>query len=71
MGVIRIIEAQEARNTILLRQTPDDSTATPGAMEKNQALFGEPLTPDQVVSKIIGEVRLDGDEALLAASVME
>ena len=64
MSVIRIMNAGSARETILARRPPDESETTPEITERNRQLFGEPLTPDQVVARIIRDVRRDGDRAV-------
>jgi histidinol dehydrogenase len=38
---------------------------TPNMLERNRVLFGEPLTPDQAVAKILGAIQTRGDEAIL------
>jgi histidinol dehydrogenase len=37
----------------------------PSLLEGIRATFGEPLTPEQVVARIVGEVRLRGDAAVI------
>ena len=38
---------------------------TPSMLERNRVLFGEPLTPDQAVAKILEEIQKRGDAAVL------
>ena len=38
---------------------------TPVMLERNRLLFGEALTPDQAVSKILHDIRQEGDAAVL------
>ncbi len=38
---------------------------TPTMLERNRVLFGEPLTPDQAVARILEDIRLEGDGAVL------
>ena len=45
-----------------LRQDGDE--ASPALLEENRRLFGEPLTPRQVVTRILADVRAQGDTAL-------
>jgi len=67
MSEMRIFENPEkARATVLRRRPWDEVEASPRALERLAKLFGEPLTPEQAVSRIITEVRRKGDEALLA-----
>lgn len=61
---LRILTVAEARESILRRRAADEVTLTPEMTERNLRLFGEPLTPDQVVSRIIREVRASGDTAV-------
>ncbi len=64
-SVVRIIQgAAEGRRT-LLRRLPLDEYEAPSALQASiNTLFGEPLTPDQVVARILSEVRADGDAAV-------
>lgn len=64
MSVIRILSSDEAKRTILRRRPPDEAVSTPEMTEQNRQLFGEPLTPDQVVERILREVRQEGDKAV-------
>lgn len=64
MDVIRILTAQEARTTILARRPPDEADVTPQMAERIQQVFGESLSPDQVVTRMIRDVRRDGDRAV-------
>ena len=66
---VRIVYgAQEARQTLLRRQALDEYEAPPELQASIARLFGEPLTPDQVVSRILADVRAAGDRALLRYS---
>ena len=40
-------------------------TVTPAMLERNRVLFGQPLSPDQAVAKILEDIRLEGDTAVL------
>ncbi|HSM25635.1 MAG TPA: histidinol dehydrogenase, partial [Anaerolineaceae bacterium] len=54
----------EAKSTILKRNSIDDYEI-PNELQKNIfKLFGENLTPDQVVRKILKDVRENGDTSL-------
>jgi histidinol dehydrogenase len=58
--------ADEARRTLLLRRPLETYEASPALQASIARLFGEPLTPDQVVERILADVRTRGDEALRA-----
>lgn len=63
---IRIVYgADEAQRTLLKRQALDEVEASSELASAILRLFGEPLTPDQVVARILEDVRTQGDEALL------
>jgi len=63
--LIRIIEDVEtARQTVLRRRSWDQVEVGPGLQASIEHLFGEPLTPDQVVARILDDVRQRGDAAL-------
>jgi histidinol dehydrogenase len=53
-----------ARQTILNRAPVDDMEVPPSVQERILRTFGEPLTPAQVVERILRDVRLRGDAAL-------
>lgn len=57
--------ADDARRTILRRQPLDEYEAPPSLAAGIRAIFGEALTPDQVVARIIDDVRARGDAAVL------
>lgn len=57
--------ADEARRTILRRQPLDEYEAPPSLAAGIRAIFGEALTPDQVVARILDDVRARGDAAVL------
>lgn len=62
---VRIVYgASEARRTLLQRHPLDEYEATPELQASIKRLFGESLTPDQVVARIVGEVRAHGDRAV-------
>jgi histidinol dehydrogenase len=64
--VIRIIQgARQARATLLRRQSLDLYSATPEMSLAIESLFGQPLTPDQAVARILSDVEHDGDAAVL------
>ncbi len=59
-----IYDSQTARQTVLLRRPPDETALPPAAQERLTALFGEPLTAEQAVARILADVRHRGDAAL-------
>ena len=56
--------ADEARRTLLARRPLETYDASPALQASIIRLFGEPLTPDQVVERILADVHARGDEAL-------
>ena len=54
----------EAKSTILKRNSIDDYEIPEGIQRNIFKLFGENLTPDQVVRKILKDVRENGDTSL-------
>ncbi|MFP3896102.1 MAG: histidinol dehydrogenase [Anaerolineales bacterium] len=64
--LIRIVHgAEEARRTLLRRQTLDTYQVSEELARSIEELFGEPLTPEQVVTRILARVRAEGDRALM------
>ena len=62
--MLRIMGVNTARQT-LLRRTPFDELPTSPEIEAGiQRIFGESLTPEQVVARILQDVRTKGDTAL-------
>ena len=57
-------DPQTARGTILKRTPPDEFPISPRVLEEIEKLFGERLTPDQAVARILKDVRMNGDSAL-------
>lgn len=62
--LFRIYTLDEAQQTILRRLPPDEFDVTQGVLDGIEAIFGEALSPDQVVRRIIADVRQRGDSAL-------
>lgn len=62
--MIRIIDPQTAKNTILRRLPADEAGYPPALLDSIAAAFGEALTPDQAVRRILQDVRVGGDESL-------
>jgi histidinol dehydrogenase len=64
--LVRLVRgADEGRRTVLKRQALEDYTVSAELQDGIEQLFGERLTPDQVVGRILEDVRTRGDEALL------
>jgi histidinol dehydrogenase len=62
---LRIIEdVQEARRTVLRRVPFDEMPISPEVEEGIRRIFGEALSPEQVVARILQDVRSRGDAAL-------
>ncbi len=57
-------DPQPARQTILKRTPPDEFPISQRVSDSIAQLFGERLTPDEAVSKILKDVRMNGDSAL-------
>src|SRR5215207_5688611 len=57
-------DPQTARQTILKRTAPDEFPVSQRVLDGIAQLFGESLTPDGAVSKILKDVRKNGDAAL-------
>jgi histidinol dehydrogenase len=65
--LIRIVDdVQVAQQTVLRRRAWDEVEITPALQAGIERMFGESLSPDQVVARILDDVRRDGDAALLA-----
>lgn len=63
--LLRLVRGrEEAARTLFKRQTFDEMAISPDLQASIARLFGEPLTPAEVVARIIAEVRARGDEAL-------
>ena len=62
--MIKQFDSQTARQSILKRMPPDEMQLSQRTLDHMTQLFGEALTPEQAVSKILNEVRINGDSAL-------
>jgi histidinol dehydrogenase len=62
--MLKQYDPQTARETILKRTPPDEFSVSQRVQEGINKLFGAPLTPDEAVSRILREVRQNGDSAL-------
>ena len=62
MKIIRGVEVAQA--TLLVRSPMGGQDVPPGLKQRIKKVFGEELTPEQAVRRILDEVRCDGDDAL-------
>jgi histidinol dehydrogenase len=64
--IVRLFrDVRLARETILRRGSWDEVEITPEMQAGIERIFGEPLTPDQVVERILSDVRRSGDAAVV------
>ena len=61
---MRIIDVESARASILQRTMWDEITVSPSLSDGIEAIFGERISPDEVVRRILHDVRKRGDDAL-------
>ena len=57
-------DLQTAKQTILKRIPPDEFPVSQRVLEGIRQLFGESLSPEEAVSKILKDVRMNSDSAL-------
>ncbi len=62
--MLKIYDSDTAKNTILKRIPPDETVVSPAMLERLAATFGEPVTPEEAVKRILRDVRTRGDAAL-------
>ena len=62
--MIKQYDPQTAKKTILKRTPPDEFPVSQRVLDGIAQLFGDSLTPDQAVSRILSDVRTNGDLAL-------
>jgi histidinol dehydrogenase len=62
--LLRIYEATEARDTLLARKLVGDVDVTPTLAAGIERVFGQQLTPDEAVRRLLADVRERGDTAL-------
>lgn len=65
MSIPIIRDVEEARATVLKRVPFDDVTLPPRVAEHIQKVFGSPLSPTQVVQRILQDVQRRGDQAVI------
>lgn len=62
--MIKIFDVETAKQSILKRIPPDETTLPPAAFERLAATFGEKITAEEAVRRILRDVRARGDAAL-------
>jgi histidinol dehydrogenase len=62
--MLKQYDPQTARQTILKRIPPDEFPVSQRMLDGIAQLFGEALTPEQAVTRILKDVRMNGDSAL-------
>ena len=62
--MLKQYDPRTARQTILKRRPPDEFSVSQRVLDGIAKLFGEALSPEQAVTKILKDVRLNGDSAL-------
>jgi histidinol dehydrogenase len=62
--LLRIYASSEARTSLLARQPVGEVTVTPTLAAGIERVFGERLTPDEAVRRLLSDVRERGDAAL-------
>lgn len=61
---MRILDVDAARNSILRRSAWDEIEVPDSMLDRNEAIFGERITPDEAVRRILRDVRERGDAAV-------
>ncbi len=64
--MIPIYSSDEAKNTILKRKSMVESEASPRLKQSIKELFGTDLQPQEVVQKILDDVKFNGDDAIVS-----
>ena len=64
--MIKIFDSKTACATILKRLPPGDEEVPASVLDRIEATFGERITPDEAVRRILGDIRARGDAALQA-----
>ena len=62
--MLKQYDPQAAKQTILKRTPPDEFPISPRVRDGITQLFGESLSPDEAVSRILKDIRANGDAAL-------
>lgn len=63
--MIPIYTSKEAQKTVLRRDANAAGTRSPATLDGIRRVFGEDLTPDAAVARVLDDVRTRGDAALL------
>lgn len=63
--MMRIYDTKTAQQTILRRPAWDELAIPDPLLDRIEALFGERITPDEAVRRILADVRARGDAALV------
>ena len=62
---MRILDVPSAQDSVLRRRAWDEMNLPDSLLDGIERLFGERLTPEEVVRRILADVRADGDAALV------
>ncbi len=62
---MKIMDPAAAQETILRRVAWDEVNIPPALLAANEAIFGEPISPDEGVRRILADVRQRGDAAVI------
>lgn len=62
--MLKIYDVETAKNTILKRIPPDETVVSQAMLDRLAATFGEPVTPEEAVKRILRDVRGRGDAGL-------
>lgn len=62
--MISIFDLKTAQTAILKRVPPGDEAVPASVLDRIEATFGERITPDEAVTRILRDIRLNGDSAL-------
>ncbi len=65
MSVIRIYDSGEARRTILKRQPWEDQELPARVLDGIERIFGERISAQEAVSRILRDIRKEGDAAVV------
>ena len=65
MTLMQIMDVPTAQQSILRRAAWDEWEIPAAMLDRNEALFGERIGPDEVVRRILADVRQRGDTALV------
>ncbi len=63
--MIRILNVPEAQTSILKRKPWDEIPLPISIQERLENLFGEPVSPEEAVRRILADVRRKGDQAII------